>query len=500
MAVPVRPSHVELALAVLSVAAACGLGCAPWNRQGAPRASVASIQCASVPRAERADGQAPDDLDPAAAPDAESGCGDVSAEGAATAEPPASPAAAAILPSLPAPGARRDFNLVVITVDALRIDLGFMGYARPVSPHLDALAKRSTVFERAYSMASYTGKSIGPMMIGRYASECWRDGGHFDAYLPENTLLAERLQSAGFRTMGAASHWYFEPKFGLAQGMEIWDLSAVVGGPGGPVYTLVTSAALSDVAIKLLSEPKNVQGRFFLWIHYFDPHQYYIKHPETPELVPIVTNSDKGLYDGEVWFTDHHVGRLLDYIASSSWADRTVIVVTADHGEAFGEHGVHGHGVDLWEPLVRVPLVVYVPGVEPHRVHVKRSLVDLVPTLLDLLELPQPPAGELSGVSMAPEILQGGAAADVERDIYMDMPTGPRVSQHRALIHGATPGLKLMYVGGSLVRLFDLSKDPGELHDLAANRTMLVPLMKAFDDKVATLGEGHVVGPLIGPR
>ncbi len=135
-----------------------------------------------------------------------------------------------------------DLNLVLITVDTLRIDLGFMGYARPVSPNLDALAARSTVFERAYSMASYTGKSLGPTMIGKYPSECLRDGAHFDTYYPANTFLAERLQAAGIRTMGAASHWYFKPRYGLGQGMDVWDLSAMPSESAGDTDSSVTSA------------------------------------------------------------------------------------------------------------------------------------------------------------------------------------------------------------------------------------------------------------------
>lgn len=483
--------HTAKALAL--AAAIALLGCALLNGRATPRSNPASNSCRdrAGPTERLGDGQASPvggaDED-ACVEAAENAAGEGSSSGS-------QPTARAQTGET-----GHDFNLVLVTIDALRIDLGFMGYPRSVSPNLDALAKRSTVFERAYSMSSYTGKSVGPMMIGKFASECWRDGGHFDAYRPENTLLAERLQSAGFRTMGAASHWYFDPKFGLSQGMDIWDLSTVVGGPGGPVYTLVTSAALTDVGIKLLSDPKNVQGRFFLWIHYLDPHQYYVRHPETPDLLPAVSNGDKALYDGEVWYTDHHVGRLLDFVASNPWGDRTIIVVTSDHGEAFGEHGVRGHGVDLWESLVRVPLVVYVPGVEPHRVHVKRSLVDLVPTLLDLLGLPQPPPGELSGRSTAPDILQSRDADREERDIYLDMPAGPRVSQHRALIHGATPGLKLMHEGGPVYFLFDLAKDPGELHDLAGNRTMFGPVMQAFDAKLASLQPGHVVGPMIGPK
>jgi choline-sulfatase len=394
-------------------------------------------------------------------------------------------------------GPQGGLNLVLVTVDTLRIDLGFMGYPKPVSPNLDALAKRSTVFDRAYSMASYTGKSIGPMMIGKYASECQRDGAHFDAYGPDNTLLAERLQSAGFRTMGVAPHWYFRPKYGLSQGMDVWDLSTVVGGPGGgPAYSVVTSDALSDVAIRLLSDSANVEARFFLWVHYFDPHQAYVRHPEAPDFEPGAKSPAKALYDGEVWYTDHHLGRLFDFIASQPWADHTVIVVTSDHGEAFDEHRMSGHGVDLWEPVVRVPLVVYVPGVEPHRVPVKRSLVDLVPTLLDLLGLPQPPAGELSGESTAPAIVSPSEAAFDERDVYLDMPVGPQVREHRAIIHGPTPGLKLMYEGGPVFFLFDLGQDPNEFHDLAGDRKVLGPMMKALDAKVASLHQVHVTPAL----
>ena len=168
---------------------------------------------------------------------------------------------------------------MLITVDTLRIDLGFMGYQRPVSPNLDALAARSTVFDRAYSMASYTGKSVGPTMIGKYPSETFRDGAHFDTYFAENTFLAERLQDAGFHTMGVVSHWYFKPKYGLAQGMDIWDMSAMPPDRRATSDSSVTSDALSDAAIRLLSNPANTSGRFFMWVHYFDPHANYVAAP-----------------------------------------------------------------------------------------------------------------------------------------------------------------------------------------------------------------------------
>jgi choline-sulfatase len=387
------------------------------------------------------------------------------------------------------PSAPPHLNLVLITVDTLRIDLGFMGYSRPVSPNLDELAARSTVFERAYSMASYTGKSIGPTMIGKYPSECVRDGGHFNVYGPSNTLLAERLQSAGFHTMGAASHWYFKPRYGLAQGMDVWDLSALPSDLEGDSDTSVTSESLSDAAIALLSDPANVDKRFFLWVHYFDPHAPYVSHASAPDFRAGAKSWGKPLYDGEVWYTDHHIGRVLDFIFLQPWGKSTAIVVTSDHGEAFEEHGMNWHGVDLWEPLVRVPLVVYVPAIQAHRVQAKRSLIDLAPTLLDLMGVPAPPPGELSGESDAMEILSPEQASVGERDVLMDMPWGPRVSQHRALLHGPTPGLKLMHEGGPVYFLFDLAEDPGELSDLSRSREMLRPMLELYQDKLASLHE-----------
>src|ERR1019366_4868446 len=121
-----------------------------------------------------------------------------------------------------------DYNLVLITVDTLRAqETGFLGYDKPTTPSLDALAARSVVFERTYSMASYTGKALAPMLIGKYPSETLRDGGHFNKYLPGNMFLAERLHKAGLLTLVVASHWYFREPWGLEQGFDKFDLSAM---------------------------------------------------------------------------------------------------------------------------------------------------------------------------------------------------------------------------------------------------------------------------------
>jgi arylsulfatase A-like enzyme len=190
-----------------------------------------------------------------------------------------------------------------------------------------------------------------------------------------------------------------------------------------------------------------------------------------------------------VWFTDEHVGRLLDFIASQPWAKDTIIAVTADHGECIAEHGMTNHGFELWEQLVHVPLVIYVPGASAHHVVVKRSQVDLVPTLLELLRMPTPAPGEMSGQSMVDDVLAKSGDALAERDVYIDMPVGPNTGMRHALIHGDTPGMKLSHIQGNQYQLFDLAADPGELDDLSSDKAKLAPLVAAFLAKRATLHE-----------
>ncbi len=438
--------------------------------------------------------------------------------------PPVNPVIADAGP--PSTRPKKTFNVILITVDTLRPDLGFMGYKQQgTSPNLDKVAEKATVFEHAYSMASYTGKAVGPMLIGKYPSETLTDFSHFNTYAEGNTFVAERAKEAGIRTFAGMCHWYFRNPTGLRQGFDVWDTSAIPPGMGDN-DNAITSDRMSELALKLLSRPENVgetttglpsndQGsdagspspapslsasaapsgadagkpegangeknkdgedkphRFFAWFHFFDPHAQYVPHPGAPEFAG-GNGPSRPIYDQEVWYTDKHIGKVLDYIASQPWGEDTAIVMTADHGEAFYEHGMLWHGSEIWEELIHVPLFVYVPGAEPRRVSQKRSHIDIVPTIMELLGVPLPEeANELRGKSLLTDVYLPKGTEPEERDVYVDMPQGPFNDPKRAVIWGPTPGMKLIHSGGYRYQLFDLAADPDEKKDLSSDKEKL---------------------------
>lgn len=391
----------------------------------------------------------------------------------------------------------KDLNIVLITIDTLRADLGYMGYGRPVSPNLDKLAERSTVFDRAYALASYTGKSLGPMLIGKYASETHRNWGHSNTFSKDDTFLAERLQKVGFRTMSVQAMAYFARGAGLERGFDVVDTSAIAAeGSIKEMENSVSGDKVSDAALKLLGKPENTDKRFFMWVHYVDPHADYIRH----EGVPNFGSGARDSYDNEIAFVDRQVGRILDTIAAAPWGSRTAIVVSSDHGELFGEHGMWRHGFELWEGLVRVPLIMHVPGLPPARIKTRRSAIDVTPTLLDLAGAPAPPhasaASEkdsdfVSGVSLLADLLAAPGKEPPQRDIFIDMPGGPYNDPRRALIHG---DLKMIVSNDSRFELYDLAVDADEKKNQWDDAAQRKPLEERYAAIRAGLKEIRVTG------
>ncbi|MEP7120191.1 MAG: sulfatase-like hydrolase/transferase [Byssovorax sp.] len=399
---------------------------------------------------------------------------------------PVASAAVAVKPKIPA-----DLNLVLITIDTLRADLGYAGNPRPLSPNLDKLAKDSVVFDRAYSLASYTGKSVGPLLIGKYGSETHRNWGHSNTFSKEDTFVAERLQKAGIHTMSAHALRYFGKGTGLERGFDKVDLSAA--GAEGSIKEMENSATgdkLGDAAVKLLGDPEATKGRFFLWVHFLDCHADYLPHPDGPNF----GTSQRDLYDGEIAFTDKHVGRILDAIAAAPWGARTAVIVTSDHGEAFNEHKMVRHGVELWQELVRVPLLIHVPGVAPAHFTLPRSAIDLTPTMLELMGAPSPTGVDndfVSGLSLMPDLVLAPGAAPEPRDVFIDMPAGPYNDAKRAMIHG---DLKLITSGGARVEIYNLATDADEKHDLGTDPEQVKQIQPYFEAVKSRLHEVRVTG------
>ena len=279
-------------------------------------------------------------------------------------------------------------NLLLIAVDTLRADrLGAYGYERPTSPEIDQLLKSSVVFEDAHSASSWTLPAFASLFTSLYPSThgCWQ----FDNFLsPTFTTLPERLQAAGYLTAGIVSHIFLGRKYGLGQGFSEYD-DSLVQPDFKNSHMQISSPTITDRALKFLNREAGRAERrpWFLFLHYFDPHIFYQVHEGISESFGVERNRDR--YDGEIRFTDQHIGRLLDRMEELRFFQQTIVVFVADHGEEFREHGGVMHGRTLYTEIERIPLAIRVPGERPGRIRAPVRGVDLLPTLLDLLELPR---------------------------------------------------------------------------------------------------------------
>lgn len=353
----------------------------------------------------------------------------------------------------PAPG---ELNVILITVDSMRADMPWAGYERPIAPTLTALEKRAVSYTHAYALSSYTSMSLGGMLAGRYPGEVKRDGYFFGTYPPDVTLFPEKLRAAGVRTMGVQAHGYFKKGgAGFEQGFDAW---RVVPGIKWNAQTdeNVTGPQMEKISEELLGDPANTSGKFFFWAHFLDPHDGYMPHADVEPW----GKKARDLYDGEITFTDRQIGKLLDFVAAQPWAKKTAIVVSADHGESFGEHGVYRHGFEVFQNLVRVPWFFVLPGVEGRRIAPNRSHLDMAPTILELLGVAAEPSFE--GQSLVAE-LYGKVEPDA-RDVIVDLPRTSDNDRRRALVRGDT---KVIAFGDdAYFQVYDVGADPDETRSL----------------------------------
>lgn len=401
----------------------------------------------------------------------------ISPAASSTSSPAPAASSVAPAPSASAPPAAtasipEKLNVILLTVDALRADMPWAGYARPIAPRLTQLEQRAVSYTNAYSISSYTSMSLGGMLAGEYPASMKRDGYFFGTYAKDNVMFPERLRDAGIRTVAAQAHRYFAASAGFNQGFDIWEM--VPGIKFDPqTDPNVTGPKHEQIAERLLGDPANTSGQFFAWFHFMDPHDVYVAHAD----VPSYGREARDRYDAEVQFTDMQLGKLLDFIEKQPWASRTAIIVSADHGEGFGEHGVFRHGFEVFQELVRVPWFFVIPGVAAHRIDAPRGHIDMAPTILELMGVRQAEP-TMRGRSLVGEILRRETPED--RDVIVDLPRTSDNDRRRALISGKH---KLVAYGDdSYYRLYDLADDPGEKNDLrkkeAQTATQLVDRYK----------------------
>jgi choline-sulfatase len=313
-------------------------------------------------------------------------------------------------------GVPADFRILLITIDTVRADhFGMYGYDRKTSPNLDALAGQGTVFEHGWAHAPSTRYSIPAILTGRLPLDV-----HYDysvdgwpGLAAKATTLAEAMQPFGFHAGAITNYWYFDKSRRMDQGIAEYDntnarFHSGVAGAGPEQTKGSSSKEQTDKAIAFVD--RNADQRWFLWVHYYDPHYAYEPHAGVD-----FGGDEIALYDGEIAFTDQHIGRLLDHLKKTGTYDKTVVVVTGDHGEGFGEHGIKLHGYHLYAPQTKVPFVIRVPGVAPRRSTTPAGHIDLMPTLVNLAG--GAPAPDMMGRSLVDAI----TGTDRDRVVFQQL-------------------------------------------------------------------------------
>jgi arylsulfatase A-like enzyme len=363
-------------------------------------------------------------------------------------------AAAAVPASAPAPAldpARPD--IVLVTLDTVRADhTSVYAYERKTTPHLEELAARGVVFAHAYATGSDTQRAITPLVSGKRLSETPHDSREWPTIFGEVDTLAERMKRAGYATAAVVSFTWMSDDRGFAQGFDRFE----------PVYRdahperSVTGALATRAALSILDDLGSKSAPIFLWVHLFDAHDKYLEHEGTR-----FGKGPEALYDGEIAFVDKQLGQLAAAVARGPRSGRVAWIVHGSHGEGFGEHGDKGHGAELYDEMIRVPLVVALPGGKPGRYEAGAvSTLDVAPTVL---ALGGAPAEGVSGVSLLP-------AARLEVEPVRRAPVFARGSKRATLIEWP---LKLMVIErkrSNRLLLFDLAADPRETKDILADR------------------------------
>jgi len=411
--------------------------------------------------------------------------------------------------------ASRRANVLLYVIDTLRADhLGCYGYPRPTSPRIDALARDGVVFTETLAQASWTRPSTASIMTGVdppvHGAMSIRQG-----FRREVPTLAEQLAAQGYATAAFVTNVNVAGRWGFDRGFAVYEY--LPEDEGSPTLH-VPSDTLTARAVAWLDAVDTAQP-FFLYVHATDPHAPYAPPEDlartwapggvcgvavkealaaskrAPEEVRAETlRSLVACYDAEIAANDRSFGALLDDLARRATLDDTLVVVTSDHGEEFLEHDGFEHGRTLYDEQLRVPLVLRLPGARfrGRRVDARARQIDVMPTVLDVLDLPIP--AEVRGRSLL------GAVTAVTPVPAVDSYAHTRLGG-RNLTAVTTGGWKVIETErsrGDAVLAFDLARDAGESTNRVRSRPMLADY--ARESLAAWLADlPRMVDPSLGP-
>jgi arylsulfatase A-like enzyme len=373
-------------------------------------------------------------------------------------------------------------NLLLVTLDTTRADaLGCYAKRPGITPRLDAFATECLIFESARSVAPLTLPAHASMLTGLYPPRhTVRDNGL--APLPESArTAAEELEAAGYETAAFVSAAVLDRSWGIAQGFALYDQPPQASAAGVHIEERAGSQTAQHALDWLAQRAKDKP--FFAWLHLFEPHSPYTPPREFLE------QAHGDAYLGEVATADHEVGRILDALRASGELEHTLVIVAGDHGESLGQHGEPTHSVFCYEPTIRVPLLVRLPGGlrKGERSGASVSLVDVLPTLLSAAGIAAP-----AGID-GRDLLEASPPAD--RSVYFESYCG-WLNYAWSPICGAARGDE-KYICSGTEELFALESDRFEKSNLAPARPEDCKLWRA---RTAALVAGRPLARASGDR
>jgi arylsulfatase A-like enzyme len=358
------------------------------------------------------------------------------------------------------PAVKPPKHVLLLVVDALRADhVSCYGYKKNTSPNIDLLSQRGVRFTNAYSASPFTRYAFPILLTGRLIPEIsWNPDIFPPGISDKNTTIAEIMRDAGFKTAAFLTYYAMTTPWGMTQGFDHVDDDLAVAP--SEFYGSITSEGIVDRTVKWIEA--NAKERWFAFVHFMDVHSTYVKH----EGIPTFGKGKEGLYDGEVFFADRAIGRLLARMAELGLEGDTAVVLMADHGEMLGAHGEKTHGSSVWQEALRIPLILVSPGIKPGVAPCVASHVDVAPTILNLVGIDGGKYG-MTASTLVPDLL---GSCDPDREIVSEL------NNFRVIVG---PRYKLIHRTISQTdQLYDIAEDPGEQRDLSEENPKLLEQMK----------------------